>query len=111
MSKKSTETTASTYVTRHLQFAWWSLVCFLTLGIALELMHALKIGWYLDEGHSARRLMWTLAHAHGTLLALVHAAYAFTLTQAPAALESSARTVSLALIAFWAVVFLAWWLS
>lgn len=73
----------SSYVGRHLQFAWWSLLCFVTLGITLEAMHALKIGWYLDEPFETRRLMWTLAHTHGTLLALVHAAFAFTIHVLP----------------------------
>lgn len=63
----------------HLLFAWWSLLCFLTLGIALEGMHGLKLGWYLDVSNEARRLTWTLAHAHGTLLALIHVAFAYTL--------------------------------
>jgi hypothetical protein len=61
---------------RHLQFAWWSLLCFLSLGIFLEALHGLKIEWYLEPAFETRRLMWTLGHAHGTLLALVHAAFA-----------------------------------
>jgi len=73
----------SPYVDRHLQFAWWSLLCFVTLGITLEAMHGLKIGWYLDESFETRRLMWTLAHAHGTLLSLVHVAFAFTIHALP----------------------------
>jgi hypothetical protein len=61
---------------RHLQFAWWSLLCFLSLGILLEALHGLKIDWYLKTSFQTRRLMWTLGHAHGTILALVHAAFA-----------------------------------
>lgn len=72
------------YVRRHLQIAWWSLLCFVTLGITLEAMHGLKIGWYLEEPYEIRRLMWTLAHAHGTLLALVHAVFALTIYVVPA---------------------------
>ncbi len=68
----------NTLVTRHLQFAWWSLLCFVILGITLEALHGFKIEWYLGSNSQVRRLMWTLAHAHGTLLALVHAAFAFT---------------------------------
>lgn len=68
---------------RHLAFAWWSLLFFLTLGLLLEAFHGLKIGWYLDTGNEVRRLMFTLAHAHGTLLALVHAAFAVTLPAVP----------------------------
>ncbi|MCH2172845.1 hypothetical protein MK489_18875 [Myxococcota bacterium] len=67
---------------RHLVFGWWSLVVFIGLGTVLEAMHGLKIGWYLDVSNETRRLMWTLAHAHGTLLSLVHIAFAFSLSQA-----------------------------
>ena len=59
------DTAAATYLRRHLRFGWWSLLCFLTLGIVLESLHGFKVGWYLDAAHSTRRLMWTLAHAHG----------------------------------------------
>lgn len=51
---------------------------FIVLGIALETMHAFKVGSYLNAGNEIRRLMWTLAHAHGTLLALVHLAFGAT---------------------------------
>lgn len=68
---------------RHLRFGWWSLFVFLSLGILLEVMHGLKIGWYLDVSNETRRLMFTLAHAHGTLIALIHVAFAFTLTRLP----------------------------
>lgn len=68
----------SVYTRPHLKFGWWSLLLFLTLGIALETLHGFKIGWYLDVSNSTRRLMLTLAHAHGTLLGLVHIAFAIT---------------------------------
>lgn len=61
---------------RHLRFGWWMLLVFLTLGITLELLHGFKVEWYLDRDHVTRRHMWTLAHAHGTLLALIHLAFA-----------------------------------
>ena len=32
----------------HLRVGWWSLLIFLTLGLILEGMHGLKVGWYLD---------------------------------------------------------------
>ena len=66
------------YRRRHLSFGWWSLLFFLTLGIALEAMHGFKVGWYLNVSNQTRRLLWTLAHAHGTLLALVHVAFGLT---------------------------------
>ena len=54
------------------------LLGFLTLGIVLEAMHGFKIRWYLDMANSTRRMMWTLAHAHGVLLALVNIAFSMT---------------------------------
>src|SRR5260370_40640386 len=57
---------------RNLRFGWWSLLVFLSLGGALETLHGFKIGWYVDVGNETRRLMFTLAHAHGTLLALIN---------------------------------------
>jgi hypothetical protein len=64
---------------RHVRFGWTSLLVFLTLGIVLEVLHGFKLAWYLDVDNSTRRLMWTLAHAHGTLLALVNIAFGVTL--------------------------------
>lgn len=61
---------------RHHLVGWWGLLLFLSLGIALEALHGFKVGAYLDPAHRLRRLMWTLAHAHGTLLALVNIAFA-----------------------------------
>jgi len=57
---------------RNLRFGWWSLLVFLSLGAVLEALHGFKIGWYVDVKNDTRRLMFTLAHAHGTLLALVN---------------------------------------
>ena len=57
---------------RNLRFGWWSLLVFLSLGGVLETLHGFKFGWYVDVGNETRRLMFTLAHAHGTLLALVN---------------------------------------
>lgn len=71
------------YVFRHLGFGWGTLLLFLSLGMVLEAMHAFKIGWYVDESNTARHWMWTLAHTHGTLLALVHIAFAVTLRALP----------------------------
>lgn len=64
---------------RHLRFGWWALAIFLTLGVLLEGLHGFKIGWYLDVSNDTRRLMFRLAHAHGTLLALVNIAAGLTL--------------------------------
>jgi hypothetical protein len=59
---------------RNLRFGWWSLLIFLSLGGGLEILHGFKIGWYVDVANDMRRLMFTLAHAHGTALALVNIA-------------------------------------
>lgn len=69
------------YVQRHLRFGWWLILAYLSLGIVLEGLHAFKAGWYLDVTSETRRLMWSLAHAHGTLLGLLHIACAFTFSQ------------------------------
>jgi hypothetical protein len=63
---------------RHLRFGWWTLLLFLTLGLVLEALHGFKIGAYLNPSNDTRRLVWTLAHAHGTLLGLLNIAFAFT---------------------------------
>lgn len=63
---------------KHLRFGWWSLFFWLCLGLGLETLHGFKVGWYLDVGAEMRRLMFTLAHAHGTLLALVNIAAGLT---------------------------------
>ena len=57
---------------RNLRFGWWSLLVFLSLGGVLETLHGFKLGWYVDVGNEMRRLMFTLAHAHGTALAVVN---------------------------------------
>ncbi|MHC5110200.1 MAG: hypothetical protein ACYTHJ_10020 [Planctomycetota bacterium] len=76
----------SALYTRHLRAGWISLLVYLIMGLVLEILHGLKIDWYLNVAHEARRLMWSLAHAHGTLLGLVNLAFAyhFRMRQRPA---------------------------
>lgn len=76
--KSTRDSSAASYARRHLRFGWWSLLLFLSLGLVLEAFHGLKIGWYLQVSSHIRRLMFTLAHTHGTLLALVHIAFSVT---------------------------------
>lgn len=64
---------------RHHFAGWSALLLFLTLGAGLEALHGFKVGYYLDPDHRVRREMWRLAHAHGTLLALVQLAFASSL--------------------------------
>ncbi len=71
-----TPTKSVDYANRHLRFGWWSLFVFLCLGLTLELFHGFKVPSYLDVSNATRRLMWTLAHAHGALLGLIHIATA-----------------------------------
>lgn len=61
---------------RHLRFGWWSLALFATLGLALESLHAFKVAAYVDAASETRRLLFTLAHAHGVLLGVVHLVWA-----------------------------------
>jgi len=67
------------------------------MGLSLEAMHGFKVGLYLDVSNQTRRLMWTLGHAHGTLLALVNLALGFTVRLLA---ESGGSSVKLA----------SWWL-
>ena len=90
---------AASVIRRHLYFGWWTLLIFLTVGLALEALHAFKVGAYLKVSHETRRLMWTLAHAHGTLLGLVNLGFAATVRALPAWSESSRRFASTSLLA------------
>jgi len=85
-------------VRRHLVIGWWSLLLFLGLGIFLEALHGLKLGLYLSVEAETRRLMWTLAHTHGTLLSLVHIVFATTIGKVPEDARRSLHLASLCLI-------------
>ncbi|PYL62007.1 MAG: hypothetical protein DMF24_05445 [Verrucomicrobia bacterium] len=79
MSRPSKHSSAGPQLAeRNLHFGWWSLLIFLSLGAVLETLQGFKIGWYVDVGNETRRLMFTLAHAHGTLLAVVNIAAGLT---------------------------------
>ena len=82
------------YPGRHLRFGWWSLLTFLCVGFVLELLHGFKAGFYLDVTNETRRLLWTLAHAHGALLGLVHILYALCLRAFPDLADGNRRAVS-----------------
>jgi hypothetical protein len=82
----------------HLRFGWWSLFVFAALGLVLETLQGFKAPLYVDVSHDTRRLMWTLAHAHGVGLALVHVLFALSLAALPAE-PARDRLVSRALIA------------
>jgi hypothetical protein len=63
---------------RHLTFGWWCLLLFLALGLVLEGLLGFKVPMYVDLSNETRRLLWRLAHAHGTVLALVNIAWGLT---------------------------------
>ena len=75
--------TGRDYARRHLRFGWWSLLVFVLLGLTLESFHGFKVRAYLDVSNDTRRLMWTLAHAHGTLLSLIHVLFGLSVRMAP----------------------------
>ena len=77
------------YTRRHLRFGWWSLLVFAVIGLVLESFHGFKVRAYLDVSNDTRRLMWTLAHAHGALIARVHVLSGLSVRVAP---EMSARS-------------------
>jgi len=83
---------------RHFLVGWWSVFGFAGLGLLLEAFHGFKIGAYLDVSNETRRLMWTLAHAHGTLLGLVHIVFGLTLVQLPRLPPAAVRLASQALV-------------
>lgn len=68
---------------QHLRMGWWLTLIYLTFGMVLESFHGFKLFWYLDLSNSTRRLMFTLAHSHGTLLGLLNVAFALTLPHLP----------------------------
>lgn len=64
---------------RHVALGLWALLVFITLGATLEALHAFKADAYLNVENDARRLLWRLAHAHGTLLAILHLVFGLLL--------------------------------
>jgi hypothetical protein len=89
---------SSSYTRLHLRFGWWSLLIFAALGLVLETFQGFKVPLYVDVSNDTRRLMWTLAHAHGVGLALVHLVFALSLPTLPVE-PARDRLVSRCLIA------------
>ena len=65
-------------VALHLRAGWIAVLVFATLGLAIEGLNGFKVGWYVGLASETRRLMWTLAHAHGVLLGVLNIAFAAT---------------------------------
>ncbi len=78
----------------HLRTGWIALLLFVSLGAALEALHAWKSEAYLGAANEPRRLMWTLAHAHGVGLALLQIGFAATLKLADRALTPRLQLAS-----------------
>jgi hypothetical protein len=86
-------------IRRHLRVGWWSLLVFLLLGALLETLNGFKVDWYIGAASQTRRHLWTLAHAHGTLIGVIHVAYAVTLRAVPVRDGPRAELASRALLA------------
>ena len=89
---------AADYAARHLRVGWRALLAFATLGLILESLQGFKVAAYLDVSNETRRLMWRLAHAHGTLLGTINILFALTLRSTPTPPAATPR-ISIALIA------------
>jgi len=87
------------YVQRHLRVGWWSFFLFATFGLFLESLQGFKIRAYLDVSNETRRLMWTLAHAHGALLGLVNVLAGLSIRIMPEVGLAHRRLTSAALLA------------
>jgi hypothetical protein len=81
-----------------LRFGWWSLLVFAALGLVLEMLQGFKVPQYVGVANDTRRLMWTLAHAHGLGLALVHVLFALTVPALPALTPARQRLASRSLL-------------
>jgi hypothetical protein len=86
------------YGRRHLRFGWWSLLVFTTLGFVLEGLHGFKVAAYLNVSSESRRLLWTLAHAHGTLLSVINVVFGLSLRTLPELRARNQQFVSSCLI-------------
>jgi hypothetical protein len=86
------------YARRHVRFGWWSLLVFAIGGLVLESLHGFKVAAYLDVSNDTRRLMWTLAHAHGTLLSVLHVIFGLSVRAFPEMGARARPLVSRALI-------------
>ena len=63
---------------RHVRFGWAAVAIFMALGLLLETLHGLKTSWYLEQQYETRRLLFTLAHAHGTLFGVLNILFGLT---------------------------------
>ncbi len=87
------------YRRRHLRLGWWLIAGFGALGLVLEALHGFKTPWYMGVAYEARRTMFTLGHAHGTLLGLLNVAWAASLPLFPAPPGKATAVASVSLTA------------
>ncbi|HSH74887.1 MAG TPA: hypothetical protein VLA09_04370 [Longimicrobiales bacterium] len=87
------------------------MLVFVTLGLVLETLSGFKVGLYLDVSNSTRRLMWTLAHAHGTLLSILNLVFALSIRLTPEWTEPSRALASRSLLAALALMPLGFFLG
>ncbi|MEE3329920.1 MAG: hypothetical protein VX246_03540 [Myxococcota bacterium] len=66
-----------TLASRHMRFGWLLIFTYILLGLMLEVMHGFKAAFYLDVENEARRLVWTLAHTHGTLIGVLNLLFGY----------------------------------
>ena len=86
------------YARLHIRFGWWALLLYSAVGLGLELLHGFKVTEYLGVANETRRLLWTLGHAHGTLLAIVHVIFGVALRSGLGPAERSLKSISIALM-------------
>src|SRR5437870_13382819 len=87
------------FARRHIRFGWWSVLLFAGFGFALETLHGFKVRAYVDVSNETRRLLWTLAHAHGTLLAVVHVVFGLCVATFPDLSVRNLKLISTSLVA------------
>lgn len=87
---------------RHRVWGWRLVLVYVTMGLALAALRGLKIGFYLDPAQEVRREMWTLAHAHGTLVGIVQVLFSAALAK----WRSWSRARLCSALLFWAAVLL-----
>ena len=84
---------------RHFRIGWWALFIFASLGLFLESLYGLRVAWYVDVASDTRRHMFTLAHAHGTLLALVNIVFGLSMRSQLTAAMQNPKLPSMCLLA------------
>ena len=78
---------------RNLRAGWWTLLVFVCLGILLEIGLGFRGHFYMDVSQQTRRLMWRLAHAHGTLLAMLNITYGLIAAQSSSSSQFGSRAL------------------